>query len=77
MNAKIYSAPNCVWCVKAKELLETHKIPFEEIIVGKDMLKEDFIAYFKEARQTSVPQVYIDGNYIGGYINLTKFLGYE
>lgn len=77
MKAKIYTAPSCVWCTKAKELLANHNIPFEEITVGKDMLKEEFLAFFKEAGVTSVPQIYIDGNFIGGYVNLTKHLGYE
>lgn len=77
MKAKIYTAPSCVWCVKVKELLNNHNIPYEEITVGKDMKKEEFLAFFKEAGATSVPQIYLDGNYIGGYINLTKHLGYE
>ena len=74
MQAKVYTAPNCAWCVKAKSLLEEKNVPYEEIRIGVDMNKNDFFLFFASQGARTVPQIYIDDNYVGGYAELEKFL---
>ena len=69
----IYSRPNCSWCVKAKELLESYDKPYNEIMLGEDILIEDFRT--KYPYQKTVPYLLDDkGNEIGGYDHLKVWL---
>ena len=36
----VYSKPNCPSCVKAKALLQSKNIPYQESIIGKDIQVE-------------------------------------
>lgn len=70
MKIKIYSKPNCVFCVKAIELAneQAAKDSSIEVIVLK--LNDDFDSptmriIFPEAK--TYPQIIIDGMKIGGY----------
>lgn len=71
MSATIYSKPSCPFCVKAKNLLQTQGIPFKEIIVGADVTKEEVSEYVGR-EITTVPQILIDGEYVGGYTDLAQ-----
>ena len=72
MKAKIYSTNWCSWCSKAKELLLSHRIEVEEILLNSD----EAIAEFKKDCPgfTSVPQIFIDNKFIGGYSELATFI---
>ena len=68
MNAVVWSSVGCVWCDKAKALLETKKIAYEERKIGSGYKNEDLLEADPNAR--TVPQIFLDGEYIGGFDQL-------
>ena len=60
----IYSKENCPYCVKAKILLQRKGLQFTEIKINSDQLKEEMVS--KSGGRMTVPQIFIDGNHIGG-----------
>ena len=71
-TAKIYTKNNCGFCVKAKLILKQNNILYEEISLDDDDMRLEFYNNMKELgfNINSVPQIYIDDNYIGGYDEL-------
>ena len=72
MKAIIWSTPNCSYCTKAKAALTSHSIDYEERILGIDWTKEQLQEVVPNAR--TVPQIFLDGKYIGGYNELREYL---
>jgi len=68
MNAVVWSSVGCVWCDKAKTLLKSRGIVYEEKLIGSVYKKEDLLEAVPGAR--SVPQIFLDGEYIGGFDQL-------
>lgn len=63
-DIRIYSSQWCPFCVQAKRLLESKNAPFEEIIVdGKPAVRAQMMA---ESGRHTVPQIWINGQHIGG-----------
>jgi len=64
-NVEIYSSTMCSFCYRAKALLKQKDIPFREI--GVDM-NSDARSEMKNRSggHTSVPQIFIDGDHVGG-----------
>lgn len=54
-------------------LLAARNIEYEEKHIGKGYTKEQLLAVVPNAR--TVPQIFIDNQHIGGYVELTKHLG--
>lgn len=73
MNAIVWSKPQCTYCEQAKTLLKTKGIPFEERKIGEGWSKEQLFEVAPSAR--SVPQIFLDSEYIGGYDQLQRKLG--
>jgi len=69
-DVEIYTTPWCPFCMAAKELLDARGIPYREIDVSVDPERR------AEARRRSgrhtVPQIFIDGDGIGGYEELAR-----
>ena len=64
-RVEIYTGPHCIFCEWAKKLLEKKKVNFEEIYIGDDPKKmEEMIKKAKGLR--TVPQIFIDGQHVGG-----------
>lgn len=60
----IYTTQTCPYCVRAKALLTRKHIPFEEIDVSNnDALRDEMV---KQSGRRTVPQIFIDGQPIGG-----------
>ena len=60
----IYSSDWCPYCTRAKQLLRSKDVAFEEI---RDDGKADVRAKMAEkAKRTSVPQIWIDELHVGG-----------
>ena len=60
----IYSSDWCPFCIRAKKLLSSKGVAFEEIkVVGKAELRAQMVA---KAKRTSVPQIWIDELHVGG-----------
>lgn len=62
---KVYSIPDCPWCIKVKKYLNSKSIDFEDINVQEDVAgKEEMISL---TNQSSVPVINIDGNIVIGF----------
>ena len=70
MTITIYSKPNCVFCDKAKMLLQKHNPKIH--MLDQDYNRDDFFKKFPNAR--TFPQIIIDKQHIGGYFELKKWL---
>jgi len=68
MKAIIWSKPDCPYCVRAKYEFEKRGIEFEERVIGFGWTREQLLESVPQAR--SVPQIFIDEKYIGGYTDL-------
>jgi glutaredoxin len=68
MRAVVWSKNNCAICDRAKALLDSKKISYEERNIEDEFspwTPEDFFEAVPNAR--TFPQILIDGKYIGGY----------
>ena len=65
----IYTGPICNFCSAAKHLLSKKKIKFEEIDIGNNLEKRDEMLRKSNGAKT-IPQIFIDENHIGGYVEL-------
>jgi glutaredoxin 3 len=72
MKAIIWSKYDCAYCDQAKALMNQMQIAFEERKIGDGYTKEELLEAVPTAR--SVPQIFVDDAYIGGFIELKKFL---
>ena len=66
----MYTTRWCGYCVRAKALLESKRLPFEEIVLEGE-------PGFRERLQEltggwTVPQIVIDGEPVGGYTELWR-----
>ncbi|MBF0213879.1 MAG: glutaredoxin 3 [Magnetococcales bacterium] len=61
----IYSTTVCPFCVRAKMLLNKKKVVFEEINLDKTPERREEMVQRAGGRRT-VPQIFIDGQHIGG-----------
>lgn len=63
-NILIYTSAWCPYCIRAKGLLSQKGVDFEEISVdGKPDLRADMA---RKAGKTSVPQIWIGEQHVGG-----------
>jgi glutaredoxin 3 len=66
----IYVTPNCAYCVQAKSLLEKLGIPYTKIDISTDeVVRQEMVK--RSGGRTSVPQIFIASNHIGGFDNLS------
>lgn len=86
MKAEIWTKPNCPYCDRAKNLFTIKGVEYDEVIIG---LNESAAQSLKanqrlESRESllerapnakTVPQIWLDNNYIGGYTELAAFYG--
>lgn len=60
----VYSSDYCPYCSRAKQLLQSKRVAFEEIRVdGKPQVRAEMVA---KAGRTSVPQIWIGSTHVGG-----------
>ena len=64
-NVEIYTGPLCAFCDRAKALLNKKGVSFKEINLASDINKMDEMIKKTNGMKT-VPQIFIDGQYIGG-----------
>ncbi|MAH83086.1 MAG: glutaredoxin 3 [Rhodospirillaceae bacterium TMED8] len=62
-DIQIYTSPFCGFCSRAKSLLASKGVDFEEIDVTMNPGKRQEMA--ARAGANSVPQIFVDGNHIG------------
>jgi len=68
----IYSKDNCSYCKSSKDLLDRKGITYEIIdITNNQDLRSKLVA---QTGHNTVPYIFADGKFIGGYMELTNFL---
>ena len=64
-NVEIYTGPFCIFCDRAKALLNKKGVSFKEINLASDPSKIDEMIKKTNGMKT-IPQIFIDGRHIGG-----------
>ena len=67
-QVKVYSTSYCPYCIKAKQLLKSKSIPFQEIDLTNNAELRDQVSS-KTGHQT-VPMIFIGDQFIGGFDSL-------
>ena len=68
-SVEIYTKTFCGYCWRARSLLESKGIEFEEYVIdGGGPKREEMIQ--RAGGRTTVPQIFIDGRHIGGCTDL-------
>ncbi|WP_456375667.1 glutathione peroxidase [Thiolapillus sp.] len=67
----IFTKPGCPYCARAKEMLDRAGLDYEEIILGRDASLRSLRAM---SGSDSVPQVFVEGECIGGSEVLEEWL---
>ena len=73
MKVEIYTKDHCIWCDRAKDLLNAHSIVFEEFDLSNDEERVQFYEKLGDNVKT-VPQVFINDQRVGGYQDLRAWL---
>lgn len=75
MDVKIYGrSVGCPYCTNAKAVCEQNKLNMEFIdMIETGMTKDELIAIVGQPVST-VPQIFVDGEYVGGYTEFVKYL---
>jgi len=63
-TVKIYTLPHCPWCDKAKDYMDSHDIPYQEIDVSDEEARQEAIG---KAGRYAVPVIDLDGRVQVGY----------
>ncbi|MFO7603182.1 MAG: glutathione peroxidase [Gammaproteobacteria bacterium] len=71
LNVTVFSREGCPYCVRAKGMLRDAGIDFEELVLNRDYSEGTIRAVSGEA---TVPQVFINGERIGGSEALEAYL---
>ncbi|MEZ5479848.1 MAG: glutathione peroxidase [Thiolinea sp.] len=67
----IFSRPGCPFCAKAKGLLQEAGLGYEELVLNRDYTSRTLLAV---AGKDAVPQIFINGERIGGADELEQLL---
>jgi glutaredoxin len=68
----VYGKHNCGYCTKAKNLLESKKIPYQYITIGEDIGVDEFVALYPNVR--TAPYILNNSTAIGGFTDLQSYL---
>ena len=64
-EVEIYTTPFCGFCYRAKRLLDSRGIAYEEIdVMRAPARREEMVA--RAGGRATVPQIFIDGRHVGG-----------
>jgi len=66
----IYTTQICPYCIRAKALLRSKQVDFEEIDVGRDPRLQNEVR--RRSGRRTVPQIFIDDKSMGGYDELRE-----
>ena len=83
MKFEIYSKPSCGYCVRAKALLESRSEEFTVIDIAEGSIEDQVLAREKLIDRVvnatgnapkTMPQIFVDNVYVGGYDQLAAML---
>jgi glutaredoxin len=72
MTATIYSKDDCPWCDKAKALMIANSEEYNEIVIGRDITREEFTEQFPDVK--TVPYIIIGSQIIPSYESLEEWI---
>lgn len=76
MDIVIYGTNTCPYCVQAENLLKkAGHTQYQKIDVSAD--KNQFEIMLQRTGKRTVPQIFMDGRYVGGYTELRAVLNGE
>jgi glutaredoxin 3 len=67
---QVYTWANCPYCIRAKNLLSSKGLEFEEI--NLDGKEKELSELREKTGQRTIPQIFIDGKFIGGFSELAQ-----
>ncbi|MCW8903979.1 glutaredoxin domain-containing protein, partial [Sedimenticola sp.] len=67
----VFTRPGCEFCARAKGMLNDAGLRFEELVLNQDYTEASLRAV---AGQSTVPQVFINGEHIGGSEALEAYM---
>lgn len=70
-DVAVFTREGCPYCVKAKGLLREQGIEFEELLLNRDYTDQTLRAV---STRTTYPQVFVNGQHIGGSDDLEEWL---
>jgi glutaredoxin-like protein len=71
LDVTVFSREGCTYCARAKGLLNDAGIRFEELVLNRDFSESTIRAV---SGQSTVPQVFINGEHLGGSEALEQWL---
>lgn len=71
-KVEIYTTDYCPYCRAAKDLLKSKGVSFVEIDVSSDDAMREKLVKMSGGQET-VPQIFADGQHIGGYTDLAAY----
>ena len=71
LSVTVFSREGCPYCVRAKGLLNDAGIQFEELVLNRDFSESTIRAV---SGRSTVPQVFVNGDHIGGSEDLEAYL---
>jgi glutaredoxin-like protein len=74
LDVSVFSREDCPYCARAKGMLRDAGIPYEELVLNRDYTEASLRAVSGRA---TVPQVFINGKYIGGSEDLEQYLAQD
>ena len=67
---EVYSGNNCPWCIRAKALLESRGLAYEEINISTQT--DRAAEMVQRSGRRTIPQIFIDREHIGGFDELSQ-----
>ena len=74
MKATVYGTPRCSWCDRVSKMLGENEIEVEKIDVSESKENLKLMKAVAGKTTTTVPQVIIDGKFVGGYTEVERFI---
>jgi glutaredoxin-like protein len=74
MDVTVFTREGCPYCVRAKGMLHEAGVDFDELVLNRDFRESTIRAV---SGKTSVPQIFINGEYIGGSEELESWINSE
>jgi len=71
LDVSVFSREGCPYCVRTKGMLHDAGIRFEELVLNRDYTEATLRAV---SGRSTVPQVFVNGDYIGGSEELEQYL---
>ncbi len=71
LSVTIFTREGCEYCVRAKQMLKDAGLQYEELVLNRDYTEATLRAI---SGISSVPQIFIEGDYVGGADSLEDYL---